>query len=389
MIHWPVFSPNDPKALKYLKLFFALHLAVMIMMVMTWVMGGVGLFGNRDFIGFWAASRLLHDRHPEWAYDYHLNALAHATFPGSLTPFGWIHPPTTFLLYWPLGVMPCNLAWGLFVVATTGFLLLVIRRIIDTKLAFWATLASPALAFNAWNGQSGALNAAFLGLALLTMEKRPLTAGLNGALLACKPHLSAVLFLVELLHCRKALAFTLLIILALAGLATCYMGLPIWQVWWHSMPLNDFATSNAGRLQIYDRLASIFAVARYDGLGVTQSWIPHAIAALSAVAIVVALWRKPNVAFDIKAAAVPLATLLLSPYLFYYDYVLVLPGLAFWMRHICRNGSKAGEMHLMMGVWLSSMWVYFSGSFLHRIPLPQMLLLAALFFLLRRDREQP
>ena len=205
MIHWPTFSPDDPKVLKYLKAFFALHLAIMMMMMMTWYLGQVGLFGNRDFIPFWVASRLMHEGHPEFAYDYHVLEMARQVYPRSLILFGWINPPTTLLLYWPLGLFSCNLAWLLFVIGTTGFLLIVIRKIVNTPLALWATLASPALAFNTWNGQNGALNAALLGLALLSVEKKPLRAGFSGALLACKPHLAAVLCLVEFIHYRKAL----------------------------------------------------------------------------------------------------------------------------------------------------------------------------------------
>ena len=385
----PTISPQSPAFFKYLKLFFAINLVMTAIAFLVWISDGTGLFANRDFLGFWSASHLLHLGHAELAYDTpQLLETARMVEPKSTATWGWIHPPTTLLLYWPIGLFPCALAWILFVLATTTFLILALRKIVAPPLALWVTLASPAVAFNAWNGQTAALNAALMTLALITLEKRPALSGFAGAVLACcKPHLAALLFLVEFFHRRKPLFWAIGIIAAIVLLTTLILGFSIWQVWLHSLPINDFSADNGGVLRAYDRMASIFSIGRYIGLTVIVSWVPHAIVALAAMGIVLALWHKSNVSYDIRAASVPLATLLISPYLFYYDYVLVLPSLAFWMRHIATHGSKPWEFNLMALVWAASIWLYCVGGFIHMIPLPQMVILAALVFLLRRDTQ--
>ncbi len=387
MIRLPPFNPNDPKLLRALKQLCVFYLLVGLVGMGLWFQYGLGNFGSRDFLKFCSATRLAQEGQAALAYDS--AQLTHASRlidPDSYVAYHWPYPPTAFVLYAPLAWVPCNLAWLLYIVASTGFLLAVLRRILDTPLVRWVALASPAVAFNAWNGQNGALNAALMATALLCMNTRPLCSGLSFAALSCKPHLVPLLCIAQFFQSKKALLYSLLMAATLCGLTTLLFGISIWQIWRQSLPFADLTGGGADVMTILDRMGSLFASARLMGFGVSASWGLQLALTVSATVMVVRLWRRRDVAFDIKASALPIASLLVSPYVFYYDYVLILPALAFWMRHITTHGSRHGELHLMALVWALPVWLGV-GTHLHMVPFPSLVLWGALYYLARRERK--
>src|SRR5262249_21573812 len=161
-----------------------------------------------------AASKLAGEGQAIQAYDFeHLLQAIRSAVPRSDVHYHWQYPPPGFFLYWPLAWFAYPVAWCLYVITTTAMVVSVIRRIDGTRLTFWATLASPGLAFNSWGGQNGALNAAFMGIALLSMDRRPLVCAFSTALLACKPHLVPLMLLVQLMNVRQTFLFTLIALL--------------------------------------------------------------------------------------------------------------------------------------------------------------------------------
>jgi hypothetical protein len=383
-MHLPPFNPEDPALVRALKKLFIFYIAAAVLAVTIWFSYGAGNYGARDFTLFWSASKLSAQGQAELAYDSsQLSEASREAVPNSSVMYSWRYPPTALLLYMPLAWLPYNLSWVVFTLITTLFLLLVLRRIINTPLAFWTILASPALAFNSWNGQNGTLNAALLACALLTLVRRPQLSALSATLLACKPHLLPPLLLVELLKARKTLSLTLLAIFASAGLATLVFGPSLWNEWLGTMPTQyTVEQSDADTFTLLERMASVFAAMRLAGLSVTASLIIHAAVAILALGMLMYLWSREHISFDRKAAALPLAILLFPPYLFYYDYVLVLPALAYWMRHLQTYPAKHGELHLMALLWALPVWL--GCTSLHAVPLPQIILLGALYYLMRR-----
>ncbi len=99
----------------------------------------------------------------------------------------WPYPPIYFLILAPLATLPyvaAFLTWG--VVTLIGYVA-VVYLIVRRRPAIAVALASPFAAWNFIAGQSGALTAGLIGAALLTLERRPVLAGVFIGCLTYKP----------------------------------------------------------------------------------------------------------------------------------------------------------------------------------------------------------
>ncbi len=380
-------SVDDPRLVQGLKRLFRNYLVVAALGIAVGQAfhssnhnPGIAL---QDFVAFWSASKLALDGKPQDVYDpAQLSVASRQVLPGSSARIHWYYPPPALLIYEPWALLPYLVGWATFVCLTTGLLVWVVKKIVDTPLALWATLAAPAVALNGWSGQNGALSAALIGMSLLYLREAPVRAGLSMAMLAYKPHLLLLLAVTLVIDRRwTACAVAIAAIVGAAGLATWLYGLGIWEAWWHFTPKTD------GDLQSeripYDRMACVYGAARALGLGVTTSAALHLTVAVPTVVMVVMLWCRTNVAFDVKAAALAFGTLLVPPYLYYYDYVLTIVGLAFWIRHAMRTGWQGKEYLMMVVVWGLPLLLVICIS-MPMIPLAPLIMMAVIVFLLRR-----
>ena len=375
MLHLPSISLDDPRNGRLFRNIVFLYIITGIISITVWYITGTGDMNDRDFLLFWRASQLIRQGHAELVYNL--------SIPSSLKYYYWRYPPLASLLYWPLSLLAWPWSWAVYTSVTGIWLIAIMHKIVDKPLIVWATLASPAVAFNTTLGQNGVLNAALMGFSLLYMERSPFASGLGAVGLACKPHLAPLLFFLELIHYRKTFMATMRILVSLTGLTIFLWGLSSWEVWYHAMTgINYFTISPDELPQLFNCMASTFFTARLLGLGITTSWIAQIAVSSLTVSIVFFLWRKDNVGFDIKAAATPIATFLISPYVFYYDYPILLPALAFWLRHIYRYGNLRGELHFIMVVWALPLCIGLPKVW-HLLPI--LILLAALVFLYRRS----
>jgi hypothetical protein len=87
----------------------------------------------------------------------------------------------------------------------------------------------------------------------------------------------------------------------------------------------------------WGKLQSLFATVRYFGGSERLAWALQMVLTASVVVTLIALWRS-RVRYCLKAAALAAGTLLATPYLFFYDVMVLAVAVAFLMRDGLRRG---------------------------------------------------
>jgi arabinofuranan 3-O-arabinosyltransferase len=178
---------------------------------------------------------------------------------------------------------------------------------------------------------------------LVLLERRPMLAGCCIGLLTFKPHLG-ILFPVVLVaggHWRvmaSAVAVTALLVLA----SCVAFGMESWHAFLQSLPTASQAALTEGRAD-WAKLQSIFAVARLAGGSVALAWTSQLVFAATVAILLYAMWRS-KISSDLKAAGLATGALLVTPYLFIYDLVVLAIPMAFLIRIGGSAGFMRGEM---------------------------------------------
>lgn len=332
-----------------------------------------------DFISYWAAARLALDGNPAAAYDFaaHRAVELQATMVGGL-PFGY--PPCFTLLAAPFGLFSYPVAAVAWVVTTFALYALAVRAWRPDFL--WPALALPPVLVNAITGQAGFLTAAlFVGGAAL-LPKRPFAGGLMLGLLVVKPQLGLVLPLVLLAGKQwRAIAGAAASSIGLLVLGLLVFGWRTHVAWIGQAGL--FASVASEGLAGWHRMASVYAAARFAGLGAAPAWILHGLVALAALAAAAWLWHRHD-DWGARIGALAAATVLASPYMFGYDTLILVAPFA-WLvargRHLL--ALAACWAVLLLGLLQALGWS--AGPNL--APLAPIVLLALILVETRRDQR--
>ncbi len=278
-----------------------------------------------DFISYWAAGRLGLAGQAPLAYDFaaHRAVELQATMVAGI-PFGY--PPAFLLLAAPFSLLPYPTAAVLWVILTWAAYAAAVR--LWAPKAFWPAMAMPPLLINAITGQAGFLIAALFVAGMAVLPKRPLLGGVLLGLIVVKPQLGLVLPFV-LAAGREWRAFAGA---ALSSAGFLLLGLLVfgWQsylAWLGNAGL--YSSVVADGLAGWQRMASVYAALRFDGLGAAPAWIAQGVVAVAAVALASLIWRRTADA-GARAGALAAATALATPYLFGYDTLLLIMPLA-WL----------------------------------------------------------
>lgn len=303
-------------------------MAVALLFLFVAVMALVTLLKDpyqMDFISYWAAAKLGLAGNPAAAYDFaaHRAVELQATMVGGL-PFGY--PPCFLLLAAPFGLFPYPSAAVAWVVLTFACYAVAVRKCAPGAL--WLALSLPPVLVNAITGQAGFLTAAlFVGGAVL-LPKRPLAAGLLLGLLVVKPQLGLVLpFALVAAREWRALAGAAASSVGLLLVGLIVFGWQTYAAWVGQAGL--FASVASEGLAGWHRMASVYAALRFAGLGAGPAWILHGLVAFAAIAATILLWRR-RAEWGARIGALAAATLLVSPYMFGYDTLILIAPLA-WL----------------------------------------------------------
>lgn len=288
----------------------------------------------RDFVSFWGAARLVLAGHPAEAYDnaaLHAVQAAVASFgTGAQMPFPYT--PAYLALVTPFGLLPFPLAMVVWTVCTFALYLFAARKLIPGS--GWLPAAFPAVYANAAVGQNGFLTAGIFMGGLSLLSRRPFTAGLVLGCLAIKPQLG-LLLPVALLAARawRAIAGAAISSIGIVAGGAALFGLPTMAAWIHQMPLYGAITRDG--LVGWSKLASIYAAAREFGLGPGAALAINGAAAVAAAVAVWRIWRSKT-GDGAKVAILSAAAALASPYLLFYDTLILVPAFLFLARHNVR-----------------------------------------------------
>jgi hypothetical protein len=325
----------------------------------------------RDFLGCWGAAQLALAGHAAAAYDsaaLHAVQSAAATFGDSVAELPFPYPPAYLLLIIPFALLSFPSAMAAWLACTCAFYLFAAKRLFPRS--GWLAAAFPAVFATAAIGQNGFLTSGIFMLGLSLLKRSPFAAGLVLGCLIIKPQLGIALPIALLAgrHFRAVAgaaissAAILLVGLALFGAATTV-------AWLHEAPLILRVTSEG--LMGWSKLASIYAAARQLGASPDAAIAIHTAVALAAAAVVWRVWRSPAEQ-GLKNAVLAAAAMLMSPYVFYYDGLMLVPAFL-WL---VRGGRRPALFLALWCVPLLAIAQMALGDYLNVNPIAPLALLA-------------
>lgn len=314
---------DDPFA-AYRTVGTALAFAVMLVIVAEFLWNA-RTPSSRDFISFWGAAQMALAGNAAGAYDLdalHTLQSSVAVFNDGKMPFPY--PPAFLLVLLPFGYLSFPAGMALWSTATFAIYLPIARRAIPR--AGWLPAAFAPIFATAAIGQNGFVTAAVFIGGLTMLGTRPFAAGLLLGCLAVKPQLG-LLLPVALVAARQWRAIADAVIASvgvfLVGLAV--FGIAATEAWIAQMPLYGEIARDG--LVGWGKLASVYAALRQSGMPQEVALAVHFAVAAAAALFVWRVWRS-DVEPLAKAAVLAAATMLISPYLFLYDgVILALPFL--------------------------------------------------------------
>jgi hypothetical protein len=311
----------------------------------AWIYDEKGLGVPTDFVNVWAAGRMVLDGHPALAYDWDLQkqvelALLKQDFVGY---FAWHYPPPFLFVASFLAMFPYSVAFVGWVSVSILPYLAVMRAIVGRSFGLVLAIAFPMVLNNALVGQNGFLTAALIGGTLYLLPTRPVLSGICLGLLTYKPQYG-LLFPLVLIAAAQWRAFFSAAVTAvtLAFVSWLAFGTASWQAFFHWMPMFSQAFLVEGKATWW-KLQSVLSLVRYLGGSEQLAWICQwTVSAIVAIGLVW-MWRSP-VRYSLKAAALAAGTLLITPYLFMYDMMVLAIPLAYLVRMGLSGGFLAYEL---------------------------------------------
>ena len=218
----------------------------------------------------------------------------------------WSYPPHIVLFVWPLGLMPYLPAYIAWCVIGIGLYLFACSSAIPRERLLFLAVA-PGVAVCVFFGQNGFYTAALLIGGLLSLDRRPVLAGVLFGILTLKPQLGLLLPIILLLERRWVTIASTVMTAAVLFVATAMLfGLDVWIQYWHKIvPQQMWLTENAGGL-MFSLVSSLFFGARLIHLPLGVAWaIQYAGSAFAVAAVVWTYWqrRDPNLSLALFVTA--------------------------------------------------------------------------------------
>ena len=365
-------------------------LGIGVLVFAGWIAASDGLIDRNgqpigtDFSNVYAAGTLTRQGRPAEAYQPALQHAAEtAVFAGREVPFyGWHYPPFFFAIAALVAAVPY--AWGLsiWLVASLVAYLAAIRAILPRPETLLIAVAFPAVFVNVGHGQNGFLTAALLGGALHWLDRRPWLAGVLIGLLAYKPQFGVLIPVALLAGGRwRTIGAAAATVMALVAVSFMTLGDGVWHAFIDSMNFTQTVVLEQGGTG-WRKIQSIFSAARMWGASVPTAYAVQGLLLAILAASLAWLWRS-DAAFEFKAAALAVGSLLATPYVLDYDLVVLAIAIAFFARHGLRQGFRDFEISLLAAAWIMPL-LSRSVAGITGIPLGLLALLTFYVFVLRR-----
>jgi alpha-1,2-mannosyltransferase len=304
-----------------------------------------------DFVSFWAAAKLALGGNPLAAYDIESHKAMELTAVAVDGTIPFTYPPPYLFAILPFGLFSYAIAHAIWVGTTLSAYLTAVHKLAPNSALL--AMAFPPAMICGIGGQNSFLLAAIFMLGMVCLKSLPFAAGLMLGLIVIKPHLGLLLPL-ALLAGREWRAF--------AGATISTLGLMLLSAvafgptsWTKFIELLPFASQIASAgLVSWAKMASIYASLRLAGFPEAIAFGVHIVFAVAASVIVWQVWRR-STDLMLRAAVLSCATLMISPYLFIYDQVFLVPAIA----HLWRRGGSEKPLAMLYIISLVSL----AGSF--------------------------
>jgi Glycosyltransferase family 87 len=349
-----------------------------VVMIAPWVWtfywpagGGLDVAAHqigRDFINLWAGPQLAFSGNIAVLFDVEGYRVAIGDLFGQKLPrHFWSYPLHTLPMAWPLAQLPYFVALTIFMTGSFAALAAVTLSPVERAVRPGALLLlffAPACLINTIGGQNGFLTAAlFLG-GVLSIDRRPVLAGILFGLLSFKPQLGLVLpFALVALGAWRVIAGAAVTTAALLALSVALFGLEPW----HQYVL----VSGALHVRFLEGFAGFYTTMMVSGVAGARAFgvsFPAALAlqvALAAAVLVATCWAVRATADPCRRAFVlASAAILVTPHAFNYD-LTALAAVVVW--HLAgplwreRNWAESSLLFLGWSVPILTMYLNLHG----------------------------
>jgi hypothetical protein len=329
---------------------FMVVLEVWYLVASHWPYDPEGFLIGRDFVNTWMGARIALTGDPTPWFDYKAyNAALQAAWGADYPHHLWSYPPHLLLLTWPFALiayMPAFFLWS--ALGLAAYLLTA------TEGQWrWQTvlllIMSPAVAMNMMIGQNGFFTAALLIGGLISLDRRPVLAGVLFGLLTVKPQLGVLLPLMLMLTGRwRTIVSAAVTAIVLVGLTCVVFGPGVWSAYRDvAMPYQTYVILQGFGVFV-SMMPTVFMNARLVGLPLDLVWAAQGVVSVAAVAAVVwTYWQRRDPVLSL--ALLVTAAFVVTPYAFNYDMVIFSWVIA---KLVDRPGNTGWDYGLMFAVWV-------------------------------------
>jgi arabinofuranan 3-O-arabinosyltransferase len=310
-----------------------------------WIFDDKGLGIPTDFVNVWSAGRLVLDGHAAQAYDWDIQKQVQVAVLGQAYEgnFAWHYPPPFLFVASLLAHFPYSVAFIGWAAISLVPYLAVMRAIVGRPFGWLLAAAFPVVLTNTLVGQNGFLTASLIGGTLYLMPMRPVLSGICLGLLSYKPQYGLLFPLVLIAASQWTVFVTAGIVAVVMAFASWLaFGTESWQAFFHWMPMFSQAFLTEGRAP-WGKMQSIFSLVRYLGGTEQLAWVFQWIMSGAVAVLLAPMWRS-RVSYPLKAAALATGTLLVTPYLFLYDVLVLAIAVAFVVRIGLNRGFQRHEL---------------------------------------------
>ena len=295
-----------------------------------WLFDENGLGIPTDFVNVWSAGRLVLDGQPALAYDWDIQkqvqvAVLGQSYEGN---FAWHYPPPFLFVAAALAHFPYATAYVGWAAISFVPYLAAMRAIVGRNFGYLLAAAFPVVFTNTLVGQNGFLTASLIGGTLVLMPRWPILSGVCLGLLSYKPQYGLLFPLVLIAASQWRVFFTAAVVaILLAASSWVAFGTESWQAFFQWMPMFNKAFLVEGRAP-WGKMQSIFALTRYFGGPESFAWMLQWIMSGTVAILLAWMWRS-RLSYSLKAASLATGALLITPYLFLYDVMVLAIAVAF------------------------------------------------------------